>query len=196
MRPPITRLPIMREPRAAVSPIARYSLTMHRPLAIAMLCVAASAAACSSAQQPELRIVGVELAERTDDAAVVNFIVEGRNPNPVDPLPMGDIDYSLTIDRTRVFAGSRQAMAALPPDSTQRFVLPAVIPAAALPPPGVTARARYRLAGDVVYELPGTIAELLFDNDIRRPTAPLSRAGSLELGPAAARDPHLDSAPN
>jgi hypothetical protein len=38
--------------------------------------------------------------------------------------------------------------------------------------------AEYRVTGSVTYELPGTIAELFFDSNIRRPSQGFTEAGS------------------
>ncbi len=113
----------------------------------------------------------MELSERTAEAHVLMFTVEGENPNR-EAMPLRTVRYSLAVDGRRVFQGDRSAQATLPPFGKQRFEVPAVV----LGPysyEGVS----YRFGGTVEYLEPGTIAEILFDSNVRR-----SRGGFEERG--------------
>lgn len=127
---------------------------------------------CTSYAPPTFRVVGVEVAERSTDATVLNVTLDGANGNEI-PLPLFDVRYEVSIDGRRVFEGRRQPEATLPANGGQRIVLPVAVPeqdVAQLGPGPLTGR-DLRITGSVVYVLPGSIAELLFDSRLRRPRA-------------------------
>ncbi len=146
---------------------------LPRDLAVAPL---AALAACT--QSPSLRVVDVRTVERTEQATVVEFTLEGDNPNEIE-LPLRTARYSLQIDGARVFEGERSPEATLRRQGTQRFVLPAPIPASLASGAG---QRPYRLAGTLGYIAPGQLAEVMFDLGVSNPTVDFSQSGTLDLG--------------
>lgn len=139
-------------------------------------------AGCSGVKAPGFRVVSVTETERSADAVVLGFTLEAENQNDV-ALPLERAQYSLRLDGDRVFRGSRVAGVTAPRYGRQVLELPVVVPADLVPPgrfdqPGEMA---YVLRGEVEYQLPGRLAEFLFDINIRRPTAPLALTGTLDL---------------
>jgi len=125
---------------------------------------------CTSYAPPSFRVVGAVVAERTPDATVLEVALDGSNGNEI-PLPLFDVRYTVSIDGMRVFEGRRQPEATLPANGAQMIVLPVAIPGEDIAEMGtgpLTGR-DLRITGDVIYVLPGSIAELLFDSRLRRP---------------------------
>lgn len=149
---------------------------LPRALAVAPLASLASLAACT--QSPSLRVVDVKTVERTEQATVVEFTLEGENLNDIE-LPLRTARYSLQIDGARVFEGERSPEATLRREGTQRFVLPAPIPASLASGGG---QRPYRLAGTLGYIAPGQLAEVMFDLGVSNPTVDFSQSGTLDLG--------------
>ncbi len=144
--------------------------------------VGAGLGGCTAYDAPSFRVVSITERERSDEAVVLGVAIEARNRND-EPLPLQRARYALTLDGQRVFEGTRAARATAPRFGEQVLELPVVIPASALPPgqfdqPG---EMTYLIEGTVEYQTPGRLAEFLFDSNVRRPKAPLSLAGTLEL---------------
>lgn len=150
---------------------------MRRTLAILAMLSLASAAGCSSGTAPAVRLGGVRVVERTDAGLVLSIDLVADNTGP-DPLPLRDVRYDVEVDGRRVFSGVRSAQATLRRFGSQGVSLPAVIPAGvALPASGTV-----RVAGDMVYLAPGTIAQTLFDAEIVRPSVSFSGEEGVEFG--------------
>lgn len=95
-------------------------------------------------------------------------VLEGRHTNEEEfPLERARYRVERASDGAVLFEGERLAEAVLPPAGVQRFELPAAIPAEA----GLMSGEPLVVSGTVTYEVPGTIAELLFDTRVRRPKA-------------------------
>jgi len=116
------------------------------------------------------------MTDRSADAYVLTFVVEGRNENDI-PLRLESMRYSLSMDGRRVFSGTRVPQATLPARGTQVMEVPASIPSDRAP--AMASATSYRIGAEVVYELPGSIAEVLFDAKIRRPSTSFSESGTI-----------------
>lgn len=128
---------------------------------------------CTFTRSPRFEVVGVEVRERTPEAQVLAFVVEGENPNR-DPLPLRTVRYSLSMDGREVFRGERSAEATLPPRGRQRFVVPAVVQ-----DDEALDERSYSFRGTVEFLEPGTLAELLFDSNVRRSRGSFRESGRL-----------------
>lgn len=152
----------------------RTTRTAAAALALAPLTLAA----CTGVTPPTFRITGVELVERSADASLVLFTVEGDNPNR-QQLPLDTVRYTMTLEGRAPFTAQRSAQATLPGFGTQTFTVPVAITDDAGGVP--TGKSGYSISGNVEYRIPGSIADLLFDNDIRRPTQPFGESGTLDF---------------
>lgn len=141
------------------------------------------AGGCASNVPPSLSVAGVAITQQTDAGVVIEFTLNAENTNPV-ALPLREMRYSLFLDGREVFRGYRSPEATLRRYGVQQLKLPAVIaldPGQAVPSGQVT----YHLQGTLAYTTPGQIAEILFENDVRRPTVFFSEKGTLDLDAAA-----------
>jgi len=68
---------------------------------------------CASYSPPSFRITDVQLVERSTDAALIIFTIEGDNPNR-EQLPLDTVRYSMTLDGRAPFSAQRSAEATLP----------------------------------------------------------------------------------
>ena len=149
-------------------------------IAAALLAAGAPLAGCAGIRAPGFEVLSVALESETDEAFVLDFTLRATNDND-EAVPLREIRYTLTLEGKRVFSGVRSAEVTLPPGGVQIITLPAsVLIAEGVPTPD-DERADYRLAGAVTYLAPGSIAELLFDANVRRPTAHFADAGVLEF---------------
>lgn len=156
---------------------------MRRPHhLLALLLVGLAGAGCNSTQQPRLHVVDARIGEQTSDGVVIEFTLEGENANAVE-LPLREVTYALEVDGRRVFSGQRSAEATLRRLGSQRFLLPAVVPAAEVQ--GTLEGSSYRVSGSAVYLAPGAIPELLFDTGLSRPTVSFAGRGELSAGGAS-----------
>ncbi len=143
---------------------------------------AAALGACSGAQAPRFEVRDVAVTQQTEQGVVVTFLVAAENRN-ADPLPLKNVRYGLSLDGKRVFDGERSAETTLRRYGTQEFLLPVAFPVGegtgiASAPVG---RMPYTFDATVEYELPGTIAEALFDTGLRVPTASFGERGQLDF---------------
>ncbi len=156
--------------------------TPPRWFALAALALFCTLGGCSlQYRAPTLRVVDAEVTERTDAGVVIAFTVEGENPNSFE-LPLVHVNYALSLDGKRVFVGERLAEATLPSNGVQRVHLPAAIPTDRWSPAKATAETPYRLTATMVYLTPGTLAEILFDVGVRKPSVSLAASGALHVG--------------
>ena len=147
--------------------------------------------ACASYAPPSFEISGVELAERSSESALVRSTVTGDNPNR-EQLPLDEIRYTVTIEGHPPFSAVRSAQSTLPGFSTQSFDVPVALSSGDGPLP--EGRVPYTIRGTVAYRLPGSIADLLFDNDIRKPTQPFGESGTLDFTGTVSRTPSAPEA--
>ncbi len=133
--------------------------------------------ACASHHAPSFRVSGAELVEQTADTSVILVTIEGENPNP-DALPLYAVYYSASVDGRRVLSSvERSPERTLPRFSTGSFTIPVVVSNDQIAGPV----ARVEVSGLVVYQVPGTVAQVFFDNDIRRPSEPFAGEQSVSL---------------
>lgn len=150
------------------------------PAAVAALAILAG---CSGYRDPELRVVQTNVRDRTADGVVVDVTIEASNANGVE-LPLKEVRYDLLVGGQRVFSGFRSPEATLRRYGTQQIRLPASVPADL----AAGGSAGYEVRGVLEYTTPGEIAEILFENDLRRPKVSFAQTGTIDLsrpGPTA-----------
>ena len=153
---------------------------MRRPMHTGLLLTAAcTMVGCASFDAPTLTVSSVVLADRSDEAVVLDVTLDAVNTNAVE-LPLETIEYTVFVNGGVVFEGTRSAEATLRREGTQQIVLPVAIRLAPdVPLDGVYP---YRIRGEMTYVTPGEIAQLLFDAGVRRPTVSFSQRGEVDFG--------------
>jgi hypothetical protein len=161
------------------------STSLILPLILSTACALMSGGCGSSYAAPKLRVTNATVAERTDAGVVLDFTVEADNVNE-EALPLREVRYDVYVDQRKVFSGYRSPEATLRRFGTQQVRLPAVIATGPgqTPPSGT---ASYRVVGTLVYFTPGSIAEILFENDLRKPSVSFSEDGQVDLSAAPTR---------
>lgn len=147
-------------------------------IALFIAALALPLAGCSSHKAPTFRVIDAQIASQTESATTILVTVEGENPN-ADELPLYAMHYSASVNGDTMMSGvERSPQRTLPRFSTGSFTIPVIVPNDRLSGPV----ARVWIDGSVIYQLPGTIAQVFFDNDIRRPSAPVQGEQSVDLG--------------
>lgn len=121
-----------------------------------------------------MRVVEARVVERTDEAVILHFVVEGENQH-AEEIPLIKAEYSVSMNGREVFRAVRSPEATLRRQGVQRFVLPASVPASALQ----SSSNRWSLSGAVEYVVPEQIAETLLDIGFPYPTADVRGEGDL-----------------
>ena len=134
---------------------------------------------CSSYDAPRLAVSSVVLADRSDEAVVLNVTLDAQNSNEVE-LPLETIEYTVRVDGRVVFEGTRSAEATLRREGTQQIVLPVAIRLE--PDARLRGEYPYTIRGELTYVTPGEIAQLLFDAGVRRPTVSFTDRGRVDFG--------------
>lgn len=140
---------------------------------------AAWLAGCAGHKPPTFAVTGATLASRTAESSIVMVTIEGENPNP-EALPLYSVRYRGSAgdgEGSASFAAERSPERTIPRFSRASFTVPVILANDALTGPV----GRIDLSGTVVYQVPGTIAEVFFDNDIRRPSAKVEGTASVLL---------------
>lgn len=151
---------------------ASRSIIRLAPLGAAM-----AMASCGAHKAPTFRVTRAELGPQSPEAAIILVTIEGENPNP-DPLPLYEMTYRATVSgHPQTPTVDRSPERTIPRFGRTTFRVPVVVPPGQLAGPAATVR----LDGAVVYQLPGTIAQVFFDNDIRRPSVHVSGEQSVLL---------------
>lgn len=140
---------------------------------------------CSSSKPPTFKVTGVQLREQNERASEFLFQIEAANPNGRE-VPLFEANYTLSIEGREVFRAIRTPETTLRRYGVQRFALPVVIPAEDMPS---SLQIPYNLNGTITYLMPGALAEILFDREIRRPKATISDSGTLDLTTALSPTP-------
>lgn len=152
----------------------------------AILLSVLAAVACLStgcirqASPPMLTVTDARVIDRTQEVAVVQFDIEAENTNDI-ALPLRELRYELVVEGDTIFSGSRSPEATVRRFGSQSISVPVVIPLDELPETSVNGGVPYRLRGRVTYIIPGALAELLFDTNVRRPTVGFEDRGTLDL---------------
>lgn len=150
---------------------------------------AVHAAGCGFTQSPRLEVVGVSLAEESEEAMVLVFAIDAENRNEI-ALPLRNVRYSAVLDGHSGVRTERSGEATLRRLGTQRIFLPVVIPLD--PERGrPTGVVEYRLRGRMWYVTPGALAEALFDAGVRRPSKGFAKTGAIDLGEGPGDPPSL-----
>jgi len=123
------------------------------------------AAGCSGTQSPKLSVLGGSVKQRTEHAAVIDFMIDADNPNS-EALPLQDVTYTVTKNGQTLFSGTRSAEAIIRRYGRQQFLLPASFEL----PAGATLEGEYEVSGSLVYIAPGALAETLFDQQLVKPS--------------------------
>ena len=89
-------------------------------------------------------------------------------------IPLDAYEYVFAVDGFGSFHGRWAAMRVLPPESTITVSIPAVLPANT----GLSDNL-WTIKGDVEYQAPGILGQILFDLGIQRPTVGFSGSGAL-----------------
>lgn len=146
------------------------------------VCVATAAGGCSSAKSPTFRVSHVQMREQTEQGTELLFVIEAANPNAQE-IPLYQADYSLSLGGGAAFRVKRTPEATLRRYSTQTFVLPVSVPAESMPR---GERVPYSFGATITYVLPGELAEILFDREIKKPTASFGDSGTLDFSESVA----------
>lgn len=156
-------------------------------IALLLGLILAPLAGCSTYGPPTVTVGDAAIVERSDEAVVVDVVLDLANPNP-EPFELLTFEYEFAIEGRRVYQGRRAARATLSVRGAKRLEIPAVVrfdrwdPATDGP---VEGRA-WSLSGKLLYVAPGEIAELLLDTGVRRPTVRFSGRGRLPEAEGAA----------
>lgn len=155
----------------------RMSSTRFAATALVIAALGLATGGCSSTKAPSFRVTDAQLASRTAETSVIVVTIEGENPNP-DALPLYAVHYSASVDGRRVLSSvERSPERTLARFSKGSFTVPIVVSNDQIGGPV----ALVEVDGSVVYQLPGTIAQVFFDNDIRRPSEPFAGELSVNL---------------
>lgn len=133
---------------------------------------------CHKAMAPTFSAVGVREVERSDERAVIEFVIEAKNPNR-EAIPLKQIYYTVSMNGNEVFSGLRSPEISLHTYATQIFTLPAILPISSISDQGEVS---YSLVGTAQYIPPGRLAEVLFDADLKVPEAKINLSGTINLG--------------
>jgi hypothetical protein len=132
---------------------------------VCLLALGAILCGCSFTQPPQVRVVDAALAPGNpgESNRLVLIEVEVENAN-AKPLPLRTVEYAVAAPGAPVFRSEREALRTAPRFGSQRFVLPATLPAASVDDGQTIA-----IAGVVEYERPGAFSRTLRDLTIIRP---------------------------
>lgn len=152
---------------------------LSRFLALAAL---AGAPGCSSFRAPTVSVHDVSVTDATEDALALSFVMDLKNPNRA-AVPLHEFVYTLAIDGKEVYAGRRAGGVTLSADGDRQVLLPAVVPYSKVGWTAVTlpASVSYRLTGQLQYDAPNRLAQILFDSGVRRPKVSFAQRGQLQL---------------
>lgn len=149
-----------------------------RPFTFILLGIASLLGGCAFHSTPTLTVTDARITERTADGVKVEFEIDAVNDNDV-PLTLRETRYSLSLDGRTVFRGARAPTATLARRSTQRLVLPAVIPTASFGE--LSGEMSYRLSGSLLYLTPGELSKRLYEAHLRRPDASFGDRGVIDF---------------
>lgn len=137
----------------------------------------AMATGCSSSKAPTFRVAGVQMREATEAGTELLFIIEASNPNSQE-IPLFQADYGVALGGSEAFSARRTPEATLRRYSTQTFTLPVAIPADRMP---AGDRVPYSFSATITYIMPGELAEILFDREIKKPKSSFTDSGTLDF---------------
>ena len=137
---------------------------------------------CASYHDPVIVVTGAKLTETSDEALALRFGLDLHNPND-EALSLLEFKYDLAIDGKPVYHGSRAGETVLAIRGDKHVEIPGVIrfDKTGWTPGSIPASANYSLKGRLQYITPGKIVQILFDTGVRKPSAPFSGSGEVEL---------------
>lgn len=153
-------------------------MNFNRAMKWVVLTSAVIGTGCAANKAPSFVVKDASLVERTERATVISFAIEGTNPSDAE-LPLVEAEYRVTRNDGGVAHGARRSPeVVLPRRGSQVFRVPVVFEHGE---GGPLMEVGYTLSGTVVYQVPGAIAELLFDSRVRRPSVSFAETGRLDL---------------
>ncbi len=126
-------------------------------------------------QNPRIDSIDVAVTERTTDGVRVEITLLIYNPND-ESLPMPNVYYSFNVDGLGSFRFDDIPAVSLPPENTQRLVLPAALAAGEQ---DITGRI-YTVQGRISYHPPGEVQEMLKQTGFPLPWISFSHSGMLQ----------------
>ncbi len=162
-------------------------LPSTRVFLLVAVALAMSLGGCRNLQTPSIAVASIHATGQDNQGVALAFQLRLTNPND-EPLELYRFQYRLTVNGVASFDGQWAALAALPPNDERSVTIPAVVLYERLgwSLDQVPTEASYQLSGYVLYNDPGSIAEILFDIGVRRPKARFTSSGVIELGSAGA----------
>ena len=144
-------------------------------MVMTMICMAAVLGGCSAnLRQVTARVDSVRIDDRTDQGVRVLVTVVAENPNDI-PLPIVKAKYEVRVTGADAFAFTDLPKATLPAHGTQTITLPAAFAFDG----GNAVGASYRVDGQLTYEPPGEIRQLLTEYNVPLPSASFKDDGAL-----------------
>lgn len=142
----------------------------------------ASLSGCSGFRAPSVSVKDVTLADTTEEAMALSFVMDLVNPNKA-AVPLHEFRYTLAIDGREVYAGRRAGGVTLSAVDSRLVSLPAIVPYDKV---GWTAETMpaivsYTFTGRLQYDAPNRLAQILLDTGKRRPKVAFARKGQLQL---------------
>ena len=138
---------------------------------------------------PTFKVLGVRVAEQTDDGARLLILLEATNNND-DPIGLLDCEYTLTMGGGGAGGGRMQRGFAasvhqtLPARSVQLIGLPAAMPWQA-----EAVGAAFVASGSIVYDPPGNLRQFLTESSVPLPSASFRGEGDVVLGDTVSAQP-------
>jgi hypothetical protein len=142
-----------------------------------MISVAGGVGGCLNTAAPRLSIAEVRVTEVGEQGSTMVVVVRAENPND-KALPLGNVDYGVSLNGAPVFSGTRSAEGVLPRYGVLDIALPVSVPAGMRP----VGEAGFRLSVVLHYLAPGKIAQTLYDAGLQRPTVSSAGEGTVDLG--------------
>lgn len=142
-----------------------------------MILVCALLSACTFVKSPEVEHLGVREISLEEGRAVYGFRFRATNPNR-DPIPLGEVTYTLTMNGEEVFSGVRSPQATLDAYGDREFEVPAVIDRTVVALEGIV---DYRINGELTYIPPGRFAKELFRTRVSVPSVSFSEVGRVDV---------------
>ena len=155
---------------------------MHGLRRLLTLAALAGAPGCSSFRAPTVSVNDVSVTDATEEALALSFVMDLKNPNRA-AVPLHEFVYTLAIDGKEVYAGRRAGGVTLSADADRQLLLPAVVPYSRVGWTALTlpASVSYRLTGELQYNAPNRLAQILFDSGVRRPKVSFEQRGELQV---------------
>ncbi|MFO0830709.1 MAG: LEA type 2 family protein [Phycisphaerales bacterium] len=133
---------------------------------------------CTLSSPPRLQVSGARAGPASGNRGVVLIDVVATNPNR-EGLPLKSVVYTVDLGGERVFEGRRDAQASVRGYGVQKITLPVPVSSSYV----AGGQTRFRVAGEITYVAPETLAQTLYDNDLRKSSTAFSGEGVVAAGP-------------